>query len=103
MVTAEDVFEGTTQKSTRQVTQLLSRRETWRDGPIAMALVIERKRLVPDWTWTQAGEESLGQWQTSGSGGELPIRQVTLEKEWYQVSLICSLYRKCRVLFYQKA
>lgn len=49
-----------TQKSTRQVMKLLSRRETWRGGTTAMALGIERKRLVPDWTQTQAGEESLG-------------------------------------------
>lgn len=63
-----------TQKSTRQVMKLLSRRETWRGRTTTMALGIERKRLVADWTHTQAGEESLGQGQTSGSWDDLSIR-----------------------------
>ena len=80
-----------TQKSARQVMKLLCRRQTCRGGTIAMVMVMERNRLVSDWTRTPEGEESLGQWQIPGS--EWGTNQAGNPGERV-VHLIHSLYRK---------
>lgn len=86
--------------------KLLSGGETWREVVVVVvvaiprALVIERKRLVS--TWDVEPSRRRESRQISGSRDELPTRQVILEKEWDQFSLICSLYYKCRVLVFSQ-